>query len=158
MVMLALVAACSDPEPSSDSVPTAEPIEVPRREHEAGLSRCGEMLSRMEGPETAPTFTRLMRECSGLFARRHCRDALALEAFSRDEAAAACRADYCNGRQRTTRFCTLEMPSDSEFLGEFADFSRAQLRRDLRRILDREGANEIADLFADLIEARAVRQ
>jgi hypothetical protein len=160
VLVFAFACGGSDPtdESGSASAPREPPAEVPRREQEAGLARCGEMLTRMDGPEAAPTFTRLMRECSGLFARRHCRDALGADTFSRVEVAAACRADYCGERQRTARFCTVEMPTDGEFLDEFADFSRSQLRRDLRRIMDREGADEIADLFADLIEAQATRE
>lgn len=131
---------------------------VPRRQQEEGLARCGETLMRMEGPESAPTFARLVRECSGMFARRRCRDALAAEPFSRDGIAEACRDDYCESLRPAPSFCRVEMPTDAEFLEQFAGFSRSVLRRDLRRVVDREGADEIADLFADLVESQAARQ
>lgn len=131
------------------------PAEVPRRQQEEGLTRCGEVLVRMEGPEAAPTFARLMRECGGMFARRGCREALAAEPFSREAVATACREDYCGDLRPAPSFCTTEMPSDAEFLEQFARFARAALRRDLRRLMDAQGAEEIADLFAGLIEHQA---
>lgn len=166
LTMLLLVAACRESPPEA---PARSPNEaeqpassasprVPRREQEAGLTRCGETLIRMEGPESAPTFARLVRECSGMFARRRCRDALEAEPFSRDGIAEACRADYCDDLRPAPSFCRVEMPTDAEFLEQFARFSRMVLRSDLRRIMDREGAEEIAELFADLVEAQAARQ
>jgi hypothetical protein len=112
----------------------------------------------MDSPEAAPTFSRLMRECSGLYARRACRDALAADEFSRDRVAEACRTDYCEDLRPAPSFCTIDMPTDEEFLAHYARFSRMVLRRDLRRVMDDDGANEIADLFADLVEAQVGRQ
>ncbi|MDQ3035308.1 MAG: hypothetical protein M3Y87_23085 [Myxococcota bacterium] len=158
------LAACSGPDDSppptstSSGTRTAASAEVPRRDQEEGLAHCGDVLVRMEAPDAAPTFSRLMRECSGLFARRRCRDALAEDTFSRDGVAEACRADYCADLRPAPSFCTTDMPTDAEFLEQFARFSRSALRRDLRRIMDAAGAEEIADLFADLIEAQAERQ
>lgn len=162
--------ACGDPEPSGGE-PRTEPRatsaaaestgaspRVSRRDHQEGLAHCGDVLVRIEGPEESMSFARLMRECSGLFARRRCRDALAADVFSRDGVAEACRADYCDELPHPPSFCTVEMPTDAEFLSQFGRFSRAVLRRDLRRILDAEGAREIAELFADLIESHAERQ
>lgn len=146
--------AATSPDPAAPS-PSAR---VSRRAQEEGLAHCGEVLLRMEAPDAAPTFARLMRECSGLFARRRCRDALAGDTFSRDGVAEACRADYCDDLRPAPSFCTTDMPTDAEFLEQFARFSRSALRRDLRRIMDAAGAEEIADLFADLIEAQAARQ
>ncbi|UJR82460.1 hypothetical protein [Sandaracinus amylolyticus] len=164
-VLLVSLAACGEDRPASSpgtqggaSATKSEPARVPRREQEEGLARCGEVLARIEGPETAPTFARLMRECGGMFARRRCRDALAAEPFSREGVAEACRADYCDELRPAPSFCTTDMPTDAEFLEQFARFSRAALRRDLRRLMDREGADEIADLFADLIETQAALQ
>ncbi|AKF04926.1 hypothetical protein [Sandaracinus amylolyticus] len=165
LALLLTLAACGDDRPASSSgaqggasATKSEPARVPRREQEEGLARCGEVLMRIEGPEAAPTFARLMRECSGMFARRRCRDALAAEPFSREGVAAACREDYCDDLRPAPSFCTTDMPTDAEFLEQFARFSRAALRGDLRRLMDREGADEIADLFADLIETQATLQ
>jgi hypothetical protein len=160
---LVLVACGDEEEPSprsssATSAPTRAPAQVSRRDQEEGLARCGEVLMRMEAPDAAPSFSRLMRECSGLFARRRCRDALASDTFSRDGVAEACRADYCSDLRPTPSFCTTDMPTDAEFLEQFAGFGRAALRRDLQRIMDRAGAEEIADLFAGLIEAQSARQ
>lgn len=167
IVLSLCLVACSDPAAdapaSSDTEPSTETetrasARVSRRDQEAGLAHCGEVLVRMEAPDSAPTFSRLMRECSGLFARRRCRDALAADTFSRDGVAEACRADYCDDLRPAPSFCTTDMPTDAEFLEQFARFSRSALRRDLRRIMDAAGAEEIADLFADLIEAQSARQ
>ena len=164
LASLALVlslAACGEDRPASSSqaggasATKAEAARVPRREQEEGLARCGEVLARMEGPEAAPTFSRLMRECGGMFAHRRCRDALSAEPFSREGVAESCRADYCDELRPAPSFCTTDMPTDAEFLEQFARFSRTVLRRDLRRLMDREGADEIADLFADLVETQA---
>jgi hypothetical protein len=113
---------------------------------------------RVEGPETAPSFARLTRECSGMFSRTRCRDALALDELSRDRIAEACRADYCGDLSPAPTFCTIEMPTDAEFLEHYGRFARRVLARDLQRIMDDDGAEEIADLFADLIEGHARRE
>lgn len=146
--------------PASSSVEerSAASPRVPRREQEQGLERCGIVLERMESPEAAPSFARVMRECGGMYSRRRCRDALGEDTFSRDAVAEACRADYCGDLRPQPSFCTMDMPTDAEFLQHYGRFSRMVLRRDLRRIMDDEGADEIADLFADMIEAQAARQ
>jgi hypothetical protein len=161
IALVVVLAACGEERAEAPAVPTAaerEPDLVPRREQEEGLARCGAMLEGMESPDEAPAFTRLVRECSGMWARRSCRDALAADVFSRDRIAEACRADYCADLRPPPPFCTVEMPTDAEFLDQFARWSRMSLRRDLRRIMDREGADEIADLFADLVESQAARE
>lgn len=165
MLVTLVLLGCSGEASPSEGTPSPPESEgprptarVPRRQQEEGLERCGIVLERMESPEAAPSFARLMRECSGLYARRGCRDALAADTFSRDAIAAACRQDYCEGLRPQPTFCTTEMPTDPEFLEHYARFSRRVLRRDLRRVMDQEGADEIADLFADLIEAQAGRE
>lgn len=167
-VSLALLASCGEsssaPPPSGESAPEAVPgvpapsARVPPREQEIGLDRCADVIERIDSPDSTPSFARLMRECSGLYARRRCRDALAADVFSRDAIAEACRADYCEGLRSPPPFCRLDMPTDAEFLEHYARFSRMVLRRDLRRVMEQDGADEIADLFADLIEGQAARQ
>ena len=137
--------------------PSAAFEQVPRRAQEEGLARCGEVLERIEGPDTAPSFARLIRECSGMWARRRCREALAADEFSRDGIQAACRDDYCGDLRPLPSFCTVELPTDREFLTQFAPFARRALRRDLRRIMDADGAAEIAGLYADLVQTQAER-
>jgi len=153
-----LLTACGEPTTGSSPTPVeAAPDLVPRREQQRGLERCGEVLTRMESPDAAPTFARLVRECSGLYARRGCRDALAADTFSRGRVAEACRADYCEGLRPAPGFCTIDMPTDAEFLVQYAEFSRRVLRGDLDRIMDRDGAREIAELFGGLVDAQAAR-
>lgn len=152
----------SSPEPTTSSpegaTQTAPSARVPAREQERGLERCGVVLESMESPAAAPSFSRVMRECGGMYSRRRCRDALGADTFSRDAVAEACRADYCESLRPQPPFCSIDMPTDAEFLEHYARFSRMVLRRDLRRIMDDEGAEEIADLFADMIEAQSTRQ
>jgi hypothetical protein len=136
-------AGCSDPEPSDRAAngerPSSErPARAPRAERvarmeqEAGLDQCGALLENLS-PTSVPTFSTLMRECSGLYAVRECRDVLREGEFS---------------RPRVHEVCSRE---------QFGDFSEAVLRRDLRRVMDREGADEIAELMAQLIRDQATR-
>ena len=145
----------SSPEGAGQTAPSPR---VARREQEQGLERCGIVLESMESPEAAPSFSRVMRECGGMYSRRRCRDALGADTFSRDAVAEACRADYCDDLRPQPPFCSIDMPTDAEFLEHYARFSRMVLSRDLRRIMDDDGAEEIADLFADMIEAQSTRQ
>lgn len=119
-------------------------------ELEEGLTRCGARLETLR-PDEVMTFSQLMRECSGLYARVACRDALREPEFERERVAEACRAAYCERLRPAPSFCTTELPSDAEFLIQFSSFSRVALARDLRSLLGREGADEIAGLMADLI-------
>lgn len=157
--LLLAAAACGTgrTEPAAEgasAAPDPSP-RVSRREQREGLERCGAMLERIASPDATPTFSRAMRDCSGLFSRQECRRALQADAFSRERVAEACRRDYCGELRPPPPFCTMDMPSDEEFLEQYARFARMVLRRDLRRVLDAEGAAQIADLFADLVEAQA---
>ena len=165
---VALVTGCSDPEPS-DRAPNGEgprserPARTPRAERvarleqEAGLDQCGALLENLS-PTSVPTFSTLMRECSGLFAVRECRDVLREGEFSRPRVHEVCSRVYCEElRAPRPSFCTRELPSDAGFLEQFGDFSEAVLRRDLRRVMEREGADEIAELMAQLIRDQASR-
>jgi hypothetical protein len=145
-------------EPSASSAPHPERAErVARTEQEAGLDQCGALLENLR-PESVPTFATLMRECSGLYAARACRDALREGEFSRPRVHEVCSQAYCEElRAPRPSFCTRELPSDAEFLTQFGEFSEAVLRRDLRRVMDREGAREIARLMAQLIRDQASR-
>lgn len=96
-----------------------------------------------------------MSSCSGVFALRACRSALALEPFDRIRVAEACRTDYCEGLRPTPSFCTTEMATDALFLEQFAPFSQLALGADLEPVLGAEGAQEIASLFANLIRQQA---
>ena len=154
--------ACGGTEPSDaprgrDGARSGPTDPVSRAEHDVGIERCGLMLERIDGPETTPSFARLMRECSGLFASRSCRDALAADTFSREAVHTACRDAYCDSLRPQPAFCTTEVPSDAELLAQMAPFARTVLRRDLRAIMGREGADEIAELMRDLIESQAER-
>lgn len=126
-------------------------------EQEAGLDQCGALLENLS-PTSVPTFSTLMRECSGLYAVRECRDVLREGEFSRPRVHEVCSRVYCEElRAPRPSFCTRELPSDAEFLEQFGDFSEAVLRVDLRRVMDREGADEIAELMAQLIRDQATR-
>ncbi len=143
---------------SSSEEPRAPRVErVSRAEQEEGLGRCGDLLADL-GPSSVPTFSTLMRECAGLYAARQCRDALRADEFSRPAVHEACSLAYCE-ELRGTRpsFCTRELPSDAEFLEQLAEFSEVVLRTDLRRVMDREGASEIATLMGQLIRDQASR-
>lgn len=160
--LVAGLAACGHAEePSGASAeqptPTVRAPRVPRAEQEAGLDQCGALLENLS-PTSTPTFATLMRECAGLYAVRECRDALRAPDFSRPAVHEACSRAYCE-ELRGTRpsFCTRELPSDAEFLAQFAEFSEVVLQRDLRRVMDREGADEIAGLMSQLILDQASR-
>ncbi|GAB4198115.1 MAG: hypothetical protein OHK0013_06870 [Sandaracinaceae bacterium] len=137
---------------TSTSTPRAERIS--RAEQQLGLARCGDLLEAA-GPTSTPTFATLMRECAGLYAVRACRDVLREDEFSRSRVHEVCSAAYCGELRDPPSFCTRELPSDAEFLEQFADFSELVLRRDLRRVLDRDGATEIAELMGQLIRDQA---
>lgn len=147
-----------DPEPRQTPATTRAPQaeRVSRTEQELGLTRCGDLLEGA-GPTSTPTFSTLMRECAGLYAVRACRDVLREGAFSRPRVHDVCSAAYCAELRDPPSFCTRELPSDAEFLEQFADFSEVVLQRDLRRVLDREGAAEIAALMGQLIRDQATR-
>lgn len=150
------LAACGEEEPAR--TPTRAPSEsaaraprVSRIEQEAGLDQCGTFLEHLS-PTQPATFSQLMEACSGLYAVRACSDALHASDFSRERVHTACSAAYCPEMTRNTpSFCTHEVPTDAEFLLQFAEFSEAALRIDLARPLGREGAEEIATLMAQLI-------
>jgi hypothetical protein len=156
-------AGCSDPEPSDRAPGTDRPPRPPRAERvarmeqEAGLDQCGALLENLS-PTSVPTFSTLMRECAGLYAVRECRDVLREGEFSRPRVHEVCSRVYCEElRAPRPSFCTRELPSDAEFLEQFGDFSEAVLRSDLRRVMDREGAGDIAELMAQLIRDQANR-
>lgn len=159
-IMLASYAmlGCGDPEPPAR--PTPEPAaprveRVSRFEQEAGLDQCGALLEHLS-PTSPPTFSTLMRECAGLYAARACRDALRAPEFSRPNVHEVCSHAYCESLRGTRpSFCTRELPSDAEFLSQFAEFSGVVLRTDLRGVLGREGADEVAGLMAQLIHDQA---
>jgi len=162
IAIAAALAACSggggqpsDPSPRASRPPRAP--RVSRVEQEAGLDQCGALLENL-GPANVPTFSTLMRECAGLYAVRECRDALRAEEFSRPRVHETCSVAYCEEiRGERPSFCTRELPSDAEFLQQFADFSEIVLRRDLAGVLGREGAEEIATLMAQLVRDQASR-
>jgi len=144
--------------PSSQSASPPRAERVSRTEQEMGLDRCGALLENLS-PASTPSFATLMRECAGLYAVRECRDALSAPEFSRPHVHEVCSHAYCDElRAPRPSFCTRELPSDAEFLEQFGDFSEAVLRRDLRRVMDGEGANEIAALMAQLIRDQASAQ
>ena len=125
-------------------------------EQEAGLDQCGAFLEQLS-PTQPATFSQLMEACAGLYAVRACSDALHATDFSRANVHAACSAAYCPELTRNTpSFCTHEVPTDAEFLLQFAEFTDAALRIDLARPLGREGAEEIATLMAQLIRDQAL--
>jgi hypothetical protein len=125
-----------------------------------GLERCGDVLApeRLQDPSQAPTFVEIVRGCSGLFASRRCRAALDRPEFSRQAIAAECSAAYCPTMRRDPpTFCVAEMPTDEEFLLAFADFTETVVQRDLRGILDPQGAREISELLASFVRAQIRR-
>jgi hypothetical protein len=164
VVLVGALGACSGRDEEPAIRPTGAAAEgsarapraprVSRAEQETGLARCGDLLADL-GPANVPTFSTLMRECAGLYAVRECRDALRAEEFSRPRVHETCSLAYCDELRERPSFCTRELPSDAEFLVQFADFSQAVLRRDLRRVMEREGAEEIATLMAQLIRDQA---
>ncbi len=162
VVAAAPLAACSGEgqEPGEPSPRASRPPRAPRVsrfEQEAGLDQCGALLENL-GPANVPTFSTLMRECAGLYGVRECRDALRAEEFSRPRVHETCSLAYCEEiRGQRPSFCTRELPSDAEFLEQFAEFSEVVLRRDLAGVLGREGADEIATLMAQLIRDQASR-
>lgn len=100
-----------------------------------------------------------MEACAGLYAVRACSEALQAREFSRERVHTACSAAYCAEMTRNTpSFCTRELPTDAEFLLQFAEFTEAALRIDLARPLGREGADEIATLMGQLIREQATRE
>lgn len=140
----------------TEAPPAPRAERVSRADQEQGLARCGDLLEDA-GPTSTPTFATLMRECAGLYAVRACRDVLREGEFSRPRVHEVCSAAYCDELRDPPSFCTRELPSDAEFLQQFADFSEVVLRRDLRRVMDREGAEEIATLMGQLIRDQAAR-
>ncbi len=152
-------AAASSPEsPRREASPDDERgARASLLELQAGLDRCGALLEHLS-PTSTPTFSALMQACSGLFARRACRDELARGEFSRPRVHEVCSAAYCDTLSgRRPSFCTRELPTDADFLLQFGDFTDAVLRRDLREALGEEGAEEIARLLGQLIRDQAGR-
>ena len=148
-----------EPRPSSRAAVDrpARAERVSSFEQEAGLDQCGALLENLS-PTSTPTFSTLMRECAGLYAVRDCRDALRAPEFSRPRVHEVCSRSYCEElRGARPSFCTRELPSDAEFLAQFSEFSEVGLARDLRGVLGREGADEIATLMAQLIRDQASR-
>lgn len=161
LAMALVASACSG---DDDREPTRRAADRPARaervssfEQEAGLDQCGALLENLS-PTSTPTFSTLMRECAGLYAVRDCRDALRAPEFSRPRVHEVCSRSYCEElRGARPSFCTRELPSDAEFLTQFSEFSEVVLARDLRGVLGREGADEIATLMAQLIRDQASR-